>query len=94
MYKKSYNLSSDRFAQHVANHVKGFITIRLQLRVMDYRSYIKRIQAALDKIKATDEIQESPWQEVVVRRLMKYRKVVQRIYRQKLAKLAIKVTIN
>ena len=69
MYKKSFNLSSDRLAQHIANHVKGFITIRLQLRVMDYRSYIKRIQAALDKIKATDEIQESPWQEVVVREL-------------------------
>jgi hypothetical protein len=29
------------------------------LRVMDYRSYMKRIQSALDKIKATDEIQES-----------------------------------
>ena len=36
---------------------------------MDYRSYMKRIQSALDKIKATDEIQESPWQEVVVREL-------------------------
>lgn len=27
---KSFNLSSDRLAQHIANHVKGFITIRLQ----------------------------------------------------------------
>ncbi|MFZ0896541.1 MAG: hypothetical protein WBE34_12530 [Candidatus Nitrosopolaris sp.] len=30
---------------------------------------MKRIQSALDKIKATDEIQASPWQEVVVREL-------------------------
>jgi hypothetical protein len=36
---------------------------------MDYRTYMKRIEFALDKIKATDEIQESPWQEVVVREL-------------------------
>ena len=34
---------------------------------MDYRSYMKRIQSALEKIKAADKIQESPWQEVVVR---------------------------
>src|SRR5437899_11872777 len=36
---------------------------------MDYRSYMKRIQIALEKIKAADKIQESPWQEVVVREL-------------------------
>jgi len=30
MLKTSFNLSSDRLAQHIANHVKGFITIRLQ----------------------------------------------------------------
>src|SRR5947209_1428097 len=32
---------------------------------MDYRSYMRRIQFALEKIKAADKIQESPWQEVV-----------------------------
>src|SRR5947209_11961295 len=32
---------------------------------MDYRSYMRRIQFALEKIKDTDKIQESPWQEVV-----------------------------
>ena len=36
---------------------------------MDYRSYMRRIQFALEKIKAADKIQESPWQEVVVREL-------------------------
>ena len=61
---------------------------------MDYRSYMKRIQSALDKIKATDEIQESPWEKVVVRELNEISKIVQRNYRQKLAKLAIKVTTN
>jgi hypothetical protein len=32
---------------------------------MDYRSYMRRIQFDLEKIKAADKIQESPWQEVV-----------------------------
>jgi hypothetical protein len=36
---------------------------------MDYRSYIKRIEFALAKIKAGEKIQEIPWQEVVVREL-------------------------
>jgi hypothetical protein len=36
---------------------------------MDYRSYMKRIQSALENIKAADKIQESPWQEIVVREL-------------------------
>ena len=61
---------------------------------MDYRSYMKRIQSALEKIKAADKIQESPWEKVVVRELNEISKIVQRNYRQKLAKLAIKVTTN
>ena len=36
---------------------------------MDYRSYMKRIEFALGKIKAADKIQEIPWQEVVVKEL-------------------------
>jgi glutamate formiminotransferase len=36
---------------------------------MDYRSYMKRIEFALGKIKAADKIQQIPWQEVVVREL-------------------------
>lgn len=36
---------------------------------MDYRIYMKRIEFALEKIKAADKIQEIPWQEVVVREL-------------------------
>jgi hypothetical protein len=61
---------------------------------MDYRKYMKRIQSALEKSKAADKIQESPWQEVIVRELNEISKIVQRNYRQKLAKFAIKVTIN
>ena len=36
---------------------------------MDYRPYMKRIESALETIKAADKIQESPWQEIVVREL-------------------------
>ena len=61
---------------------------------MDYRSYMKRIEFALGKIKAADKIQEIPWQEVVVKELNEISKDCERNYRQKLAKLAIKVTIN
>ena len=69
MLKTSFNRPLVRLAQHVVNQLKQFITIRLQLKVMDYRSYMKKIQSALEKIKAADKIQESPWKEVVVREL-------------------------
>jgi len=36
---------------------------------MDYRPYMKRIESALETIKAADKIQESPWQEIVVKEL-------------------------
>ncbi|HYA82679.1 MAG TPA: hypothetical protein VEH06_04420 [Candidatus Bathyarchaeia archaeon] len=36
---------------------------------MNYRSYMKRIESALEKIKAADKVQEIPWQEIVVREL-------------------------
>ena len=54
---------------------------------------MKRIQSALEKIKAADKIQET-MAGVVVRELNEISKIVQRIYRQKLAKLVIKVTIK
>ena len=36
---------------------------------MNYRSYMKRIESALGKIKAADKVQEIPWQEVVLSEL-------------------------
>ena len=36
---------------------------------MGYRPYMKRIESALETIKAADKIQESPWQEIVVKEL-------------------------
>jgi hypothetical protein len=61
MLKTSFNWPLVRLAQHIANQSKQFITIRLQsLKVMDYRNYMKRIESALEKIKAADKIQESP----------------------------------
>jgi hypothetical protein len=35
---------------------------------VDYRNYLKRIKSAL-KIKAAEKIQETQWQEIVVREL-------------------------
>jgi hypothetical protein len=36
---------------------------------MNYRSYMKRIESALGKIKAADKVQDIPWQEVVLSEL-------------------------
>jgi len=41
---------------------------------MNYRTYMKRIQSALEKIKAADKIQEGPWQEVVLKELIEISK--------------------
>jgi hypothetical protein len=55
MLKTSFNWSLVRLTKHVVNQLMQFITTRLQ--------------SALEKSKAAEKIQESPWQEVVVAKL-------------------------